>query len=202
MRRATLVGLLALQGWAAACSPVEAPPGVVRALQALERASAGVAQAPCRPRPPANCTVYRLSPPAVARLLAQAHGTPARRTANTWTVTERAESGRTALIRAAPGGSVREIRDTHTAYEQLSERLNRPDARSARWRTCSQAGLTRDVAFTVQACGWGRSPQFGPARVFQFTVVRAADASLPAGRYLWFPNDGANCGGLPIHQKS
>ncbi|MEF2280241.1 hypothetical protein V3W47_18255 [Deinococcus sp. YIM 134068] len=179
-----------------------APAEVVRALQALERASAGVDQAACRPRSAVNCTVYRLPPQTVARLLAQAHGTQARRTANTWAVTERAESGRTASIRAGPGGSIRKVKDTYTAYEQLSERLNRRSAQPARWRNCSLAGLTRGVSFTVKNCGWTTTPHFGSMRVFQFTVVKSADASLPPGPYIWYPNDGANCGGLPTRQKN
>ncbi|WP_221089951.1 hypothetical protein [Deinococcus aquaedulcis] len=210
MRRAALL-LAALHSGAGACSPVPPSAALTQAQAALD--AARLDSAACAGQPSAACTAYRLAPAQVAELrltVAREASTlfpgaplPAdslRQQGGVWHLTESVRYGQDAQIRAVPGGSVAITTDRQTAYERVTERLNRASRWSALWWTCGLAGLG-GLGLEVRDCRWTPAPAADPwPRTFDFTVVQA-DASLPPGRYSWYAPDGGTChGGAPFRK--
>lgn len=185
MRRVLMLGLLTLQAWAGACSPIPPSDGYLKASQALLEAVAKNQNA-CQGLSQVNCTVYNAVPYQVVEWLRQM-GETWQKTGTHWeNFNER--YGRTSTLNAIGGGTIVKTTDRLTAWERLEKRLYAMKNTRLPLQTCRSLGLN-DVAYRISACQWRTESD---RRDMTFKITAATDKSLPAGLYEW--QDGATCG--------
>lgn len=184
--RQWLAGLLLLNAWAGACSPIPESPEASRARDALSHARA-VHQSACQSSGVSECTVYNASPAQVAAWLRLLYGEPVKRGA-VWEITGEVKYGRTTTISSLGGGSAVKTLDRVTAWERLEKRLYAMKPSRLPLQSCQSMGLT-DAAYSLSGCIW-RNDMGG--RNMTFKVTASTDKSLPTGRYEW--QDWATCG--------
>ena len=192
MKRALLAGLMLVQGWAGACSPIPPSDEVQRAHEQLWQ---GISpdQSACQSQGQLNCMVYQLPAQQVAHLLAVQSYSKSVKNGQIWTVLESNLYGVITQIHPTRVGSLAQTTDRETAYEFISDKLNQPRIPRNLWKTCTSAGLTGNSAYKIQNCRWQGSTS--GRRIFAFTISVSKDQSLPPGQYGWYADNGANCGG-------
>ncbi|WP_414656961.1 hypothetical protein ACINK0_13490 [Deinococcus sp. VB343] len=177
MRSWFLLGILALQVWAEACSPVPEPSEVSRARSALARAQdKALSQKACLKSQSDECTAYNASPEQVVKWLRHLYGEPVKR-GNGWQIVGEAKHGRTTTVEGIRGGTLVTTMDRLTAWEKVEKRLSAVRKTHLPFQTCNSLGLS-DSAYSISDCQWR-------GQDMTFKITAATDKSLPAGLYEW-----------------